>query len=465
MVVAAVAVAVGKVVGGPEGNVVVVHEGGNVGVFGVHERCVVVVVKAVGAAAAGVGVDARGAARSSSTTDTALFGQSLLRGNLGGAGHGAAEDKEADADANQAKDGHADVVEGLGAGGHAVAVLGQFGEPAADEDVDQQLGARNGRADGKVERGDAGDGGQEAVAQAVGQRAEADRGQHPDAVAAQDLAEGDKAVVGADETVDVAAEHGAAGNKGGEAADDIGGGGNGPAPGEAIHQTGEGAGGAVADDGREARDEHEQPHQDPAAGQVVPALGNGAQSGKDAVAVDEHENAQSKADGAKGHEQDAVQGGEADVKGESVRQSEAAVDDAVAMAPRMPAGPRRRRAPALLEKEARPVFLRLLLPSPPPPPPPLPKELRPLDREALLRCELARLMEKCECCGLLWPVLPPVLSGRRAHAGCGEGEVEADLGEPEALMFMLAGTRGDGEREPLGEGASGTAAAAETGAW
>lgn len=62
-----------------------------------------------------------------------------------------------------------------------------------------------------------------------------------------------------------------------------------------------------------------------------------------------------------------------------------------------------------------------------------------------------------------------MLSGRRAHAGGGEGEAEpADrTGEAEVLMFMVAlpvrGGRGDGEREPLGEGASGTAAAALVG--
>lgn len=107
----------------PQRQIVVGHDGR--GVLGIQKRRLRVLVPGVAILGGGE-----------------LVGRAALFAlELGGAGHGAAVDGEADENADDAADDHAEVVDGLVAGGHGVALLGEDGEAAADEDVDEQLGA------------------------------------------------------------------------------------------------------------------------------------------------------------------------------------------------------------------------------------------------------------------------------------------------------------------------------------
>lgn len=184
--------------------------------------------------------------------------------------------------------------------------------------------------EGEAPRGDAGDSSEEAVAQAEGQGAEADGDEHKQAVVAQDLAEGDEAAVGADEALDVGAEDGAARDEGGGGADDGGGGDDGPAAGEAEDEAGEGHGGAVADERRERGGRGQQEEQDPAARELAPAGGDGAQGGEDAVREDEEHDAQRQQGGADDAGEHALQGRQAVAELEQlVRGRDAALHEAL----------------------------------------------------------------------------------------------------------------------------------------
>ncbi|CRK20032.1 hypothetical protein BN1708_003294 [Verticillium longisporum] len=274
----------------PEANVILVHEGRDV--LGVDEAGLDVGVVKVGMAAGDAAAAAAAAVAAAPVVVVIVVRVGvvvLLEGQLGGAGHGAVVDEPADGEADEAAEGHGGVVDGLVGGGHGVALFGNEGEARADEDVDEELGAREGRGGGEGGGPHGGHGGEEAVGHAVGQRAEAHGRQHAEAVAAEDVAEGDEARVGADEAVDVAAEDGARRVKGRQAAGDGGRRHNGVGVREAVDEAGDRHGRAVADDGRKGRRKGEEPGEHPAAGQGAPAVRHGREPREDGVRVDDEE--------------------------------------------------------------------------------------------------------------------------------------------------------------------------------
>lgn len=159
---------------------------------------------------------------------------------------------------------------------------------------------RQSGGESKCQWGNTGNGSQEAVAQAKRQRTEADSRQVPDALLAQDLTEGDEAVVLADHAVHVPAEDGAARHEGTQSAERAAGGDDRPTPGEAVDEAGDGGGRGVAHDGRERGDEDHEEDEHPAGRHLAPRFGIGGQPGEEGVRVDDGEDAE---DGG-GHEAD-----------------------------------------------------------------------------------------------------------------------------------------------------------------
>lgn len=255
--------------------------------------------------------------------------RSLLQGKLFRAPHRSLVDKPADGDAHDGTEEDAEVVDDAGARGHVVTV-GELRKPVADEDVHEQLRRREGRREREAPRGDAGDGGEEAVTQAEGQRAEANGYQHGQSIVPQNLAEGDEAAVLADEPVYVRAEDGAARDEGGRRADDRGARDDGPAGGEAEDEAGDGDGRAVPDHGREGRQGRQQEQEDPAPRELPPGLGDGMQGGEDAVREDEEHDGE-------GEDSEPAHGGQRTLQrrhavaelDELVRDGDAALHDAL----------------------------------------------------------------------------------------------------------------------------------------
>lgn len=150
--------------------------------------------------------------------------------------------------------------------------------------------------DNKSERRYARNGSKEAIAQAKGQRTEPNARQVEDSIPAQDLAQRDEAVVVANQSVDLAAQHRPAGHKGSQAADNACRGSNGPAQGEPVDEARNGVCRRVAHNGGHRRDEDEHKGNEPAAGDLTPGLGHRRQPSEEGLRVQHGEDDERPAD-------------------------------------------------------------------------------------------------------------------------------------------------------------------------
>lgn len=153
------------------------------------------------------------------------------------------------------------------------------------------------------QRRNAGDGGQEAIAQAKWQRTEADGREVQDALSAHDLGQGHETWILADHSLNKITQNSSAGDKGAQAAERARTSSNGPAPGEAPDEAGHRGRSGVTDDGGKRRDKDHGKVDEPSAGQLAPLLSDGSEPVEELLGVDEGEDAEdAENEGGKGQQ-------------------------------------------------------------------------------------------------------------------------------------------------------------------